>query len=236
LILVIITARNSTESRVLEIGPATGQATLPLAQLANPYITAVELGGKLAVVAQRNLAAFTNVKIVIDDFEEWPLPTQKFDLVLAATAWHWINPDVRVRKSAEALRKSGYLAVIETYHIKGGSLDFFKKVQGLYNRYGLARWPEDDELPEAKDIREPSFEQDFGGDTFTKLQFQRYEWDQDFTTERYLGLLSTYSNHIALGDEARTRFFDEIKVMIKGKYGSKVVKCFLVQLVIVKKS
>jgi hypothetical protein len=155
---------------------------------------------------------------------------------LVATAWHWIDANIRVRKSAEALGKPGSLAVIETYHIKGGSLDYFKEVQGLYNRYGLAKSPEDDELPEAKDIREPSFEQDFGVDTFTKLQIQRYEWDQEVTTEGYPGLLSTYSNHIALGDEARTRFFDEIKVMIKGKYGSKVVKRFLVQLVIVKKS
>jgi SAM-dependent methyltransferase len=72
-------------SRVLEIGPGTGQATLPLAER-GCRVVAVELGPDLAAVARRNLARFPTVEVVTAAFEDWPLPSEPFDLVLAATA------------------------------------------------------------------------------------------------------------------------------------------------------
>jgi protein-L-isoaspartate O-methyltransferase len=51
-------------------------------------VVAVELGAGLAAVARRNLAGFPDVEVVTAAFEEWPLPTEPFDLVLAATAFH----------------------------------------------------------------------------------------------------------------------------------------------------
>src|SRR4029450_3430342 len=49
-------------SRVLEIGPGTGQATLPVAER-GLQIVGVELGERLAVVARRKLTEFPNVEI-----------------------------------------------------------------------------------------------------------------------------------------------------------------------------
>src|SRR5215204_4640687 len=102
-------------ARVLEIGCGTGQATVPLAER-GCRIVAVELGAELAAVARRNLARFPDVEVVTGAFEDWPLPPEPFDLVLSATAFHWIDPGVRVVKSAEALRPGGTLATIATYH------------------------------------------------------------------------------------------------------------------------
>jgi hypothetical protein len=90
-------------SRVLEIGPGTGQATVPLAER-GCRVVAVELGADLAAVARRNLARFPAVEVVTAAFEGWPLPSEPFDLVLAATAFHWVDPAVRVVKAADALR------------------------------------------------------------------------------------------------------------------------------------
>src|SRR5919108_4449878 len=81
--------------RVLEIGPGTGQATVPLAER-GCKIVAVELGEGLAAVARRNLARFPEVQVVTAAFEDWPLPAEPFDVVLAATSFHWIDPAVRV--------------------------------------------------------------------------------------------------------------------------------------------
>jgi hypothetical protein len=39
----------------------------------------------------------------------------------SATAFHWIDPDVRVVKAADALRPGGVLATVTTHHIAGGS-------------------------------------------------------------------------------------------------------------------
>ncbi len=121
-------------SRVLEIGPGTGQATLPLAER-GCQVVAVELGADLAAVARRNLAGFPRVEVVTAAFEDWPLPAEPFDLVLAATAFHWIDPSVRVGKVADALRPGGSLATITTEHIAGGDESFFAEVQDCYVRW-----------------------------------------------------------------------------------------------------
>src|SRR6266508_3421766 len=89
--------------RVLEIGCGTGQATVPLAER-GCQIVAVELGAGLATIASRNLARFPDARVVVAAFEDWPLPSAPFDVVVAATAFHWIDPAVRVAKAADALR------------------------------------------------------------------------------------------------------------------------------------
>src|SRR5437870_5484537 len=96
--------------RILEIGCGTGQATLPFARRGY-RILAVELGANLAAVARAKLAAYPAVQVHIGTFEEWPVEERAFDLAIAATAFHWIDPAVRCRKTAAALRPGGALAL-----------------------------------------------------------------------------------------------------------------------------
>jgi SAM-dependent methyltransferase len=102
---------------LLEIGCGTGQATVALAERGY-RIVAVELGPEMAVVARRNLARFDGVEVVTAAFEDWPLPDEPFDVVFSATAFHWVDPAVRVSKSADALRPGGILATVGTEHIR----------------------------------------------------------------------------------------------------------------------
>jgi SAM-dependent methyltransferase len=120
--------------RLLEIGPGTGKATIELARRAC-RITAVELGPNLAAIATRNLTALheahqqtgetiPRAEVVVSAFETWPLPDEQFDVVVAATAYHWLDPDMRLAKIAEALRPGGMLAVVETHHVANGDEGF----------------------------------------------------------------------------------------------------------------
>jgi transposase len=88
-------------SRILEICCGMGQATLSLA-MRGYRVTGIELGADMASVASRKLADFADVEVIVSDFESWPLPAQPFAIV-SATAFHWIDPTVRVHKSAAAL-------------------------------------------------------------------------------------------------------------------------------------
>src|SRR5260370_31245658 len=81
-------------SRVLEIGCGTGQLSVPLAQHGIALL-ALELSPHLAALARRNLKRFPNVQVEASSFEEWPLPRQKFDAVVSASAFHWLDPAVR---------------------------------------------------------------------------------------------------------------------------------------------
>ena len=103
-------------ARLLEVGCGPGKATLPLARMGF-RITAVELGDALAAEARRNLAAFPGVSVTTSSFEEWePPPGVLFDLVYAATAWKWVDPEVAYAKAAALLPRGGHLAVWAADH------------------------------------------------------------------------------------------------------------------------
>ena len=53
-----------------------------------------------ATLARRNLVEFSNARVEVEAFEEWQLPMDKFDAVVSASAFHWLDPAVRYSKSA----------------------------------------------------------------------------------------------------------------------------------------
>lgn len=215
------------EARVLEIGCGTGQATVSLAERGY-RIVAVELGTEMATVARRNLARFDSVEVVTAAFEDWPLPDEPFDVVFSATAFHWVDPAVRVSKSADALRPGGLLATVRTEHIAGGSEPFFIAVQNCYERFDPATPPglrqqSASEIPE--DDRELATSGRFGPESF-----HRYEWELSYSTAEYLDLLLTYSGHRALPPTQRSGLLNCIAGLIDGNHGGRVVKRYLTEL------
>ncbi|MEU8268933.1 class I SAM-dependent methyltransferase [Sphaerisporangium sp. NPDC049002] len=212
--------------RVLEVGPGTGQATVPLAER-GCQIVAVELGAAMAVVARRNLERFPLVNVVTSAFEEWPLPEQPFDVVLSATAFHWIDPAVRVGKAADALRVGGALATIATHHVAGGSEDLFREVQHCYERFDPSTPPGLRLLP-SSDIPADSAELD-GSKRFGPAVFRRYEWELSYSTARYLDVLRTYSGHRMLEEGARDGLLSCIGSLIE-RHGGQISKRYLTEL------
>lgn len=213
--------------RLLEIGCGTGKATLPLAER-GCEILAVELGSDLAEVARRRLERFRTVRIEVAAFEEWPLPPEPFDVVVSATAFHWIDPEVRVTKAADALRFGGTLATFRHEHVAGGSEEFFVDVQDCYERWD----PETEpglRLPRASEIAQDDEELERSG-RFEAAVFRRYEWDVDYSTEEYLALLRTYSGHRALALANLGGLLDCIAGLIDSRHGGRITKRYLAQL------
>jgi SAM-dependent methyltransferase len=215
-------------SRVLEIGPGTGQATVPLAER-GCRVVAVELGTQMAAVARRNLARFPAVEVVTAAFEDWPLPSEPFDLVLAATAFHWIDPAVRIAKTADALRPGGSLATVATHHVAGGDESFFAEVQTCYTRWDPATPPEGVALPAATDIPSTSDELD-RSHRFGPAALCRYEWELSYSTASYLEVLLTYSGHRDMDAAAQTSLLDCIARLIDAGYGGQITKRYLTEL------
>ena len=213
--------------RVLEIGCGTGQVTVPLAER-GCEVVAVELGANMAAVARRNLARFPSVRVETAAFETWPLPSEPFDLVLAATAFHWLDPAVRAAKSADALRPGGALATIATEHVAGGTEAFFAEVQECYERWDPAT-PPGLRLIHAADIPFADDEPARSG-RFGPALFRRYERDLAYSTEEYLDVLLTYSGHRALEPTRQKGLLDCIAGLIDGRYGGRIVKRYLTEL------
>ncbi|MFF3371739.1 class I SAM-dependent methyltransferase [Streptomyces sp. NPDC002680] len=215
-------------SRVLEIAPGTGQLTVPLAQL-GCRITAVELGPSLAEVARRNLRAFPLAEVTVADFEQWPLPPEPFDLVVCATAFHWLDPATRLPRAARALRPGGLLAVVTTHHVKGGTVDFFDRVQRCYEQWDPATPPDLQQVDEA-DTATDTDEWD-RSEHFTDVTVRRHARDIAYTVDEYIDVLLTYSGHRALDAPSRQGLLACVRDLIETRYGGRITKRYLHELI-----
>ncbi|QNE21767.1 class I SAM-dependent methyltransferase [Kribbella qitaiheensis] len=213
---------NTDRPRVLEIGCGTGQATRPMLER-GWSVKAVELSPELSGVARANLPG---LEVITTDFDVWPLPAEKFDLVISATAFHWLDPETRVIKSADALRPGGVLAVVSTHHVAGRD-PFFGEVQECYQQF-MPGTDKEEKLLAPDEVPADSSEIDASG-RFGPVEFRRYVWDQTYTTAEYLDLLNSYSGHRALTTVARDRLYDCIGARIEAAGGS-VTKSYLTQL------
>jgi len=96
---------------VLEIGCGTGQLTRQLAGRAF-HLTAIDIGAAMIEAARRNVADPMAV-FQVCSFEDFA-DTEHFDLIVSATAFHWIDPGVGLAKAARLLRPGGWLALLTT--------------------------------------------------------------------------------------------------------------------------
>jgi SAM-dependent methyltransferase len=215
-------------SRVLEIACGTGQATLPLAERGYA-VEAVELGAALATLARRNLAAHPRVRVSVSSFEEWPLPPEPFDVVLCATAFHWIDPAVRLAKSARALRAGGWLAVVDTVHVDGGGTrQLFVDAQACYLEFDPDTAP-GFRLPTVQDV--PVERDDLlDAGLFEPPVLHRYLREVSYSTQAYLDVLRTYSSVRRLPPQDQDGLLACLGDLIDTRYAGRLDMVYLTEL------
>jgi SAM-dependent methyltransferase len=96
-------------SQVLEIGPGTGLVTHRLLH-EGAHVTAVEPDLSMASYL-RGATASANLDVVPSSFEEADVGRDRFDLVVAATSFHWVDQEVGLSKLRQALRPGGWAAL-----------------------------------------------------------------------------------------------------------------------------
>jgi SAM-dependent methyltransferase len=194
--------------RVLEVGPATGKATLPM--IRRGYrLTCVEPGPALAAVARRNLAGL-DATVVESRFEDWRPGATRYALLFAATAWHWVDPAVRYVRAAEALADGGHLALWGTVHVIPRDGDpIFEEIQEVYDEIDGSLpagyvWPRPYEL-------DPQFDDIDANGLFETVDVRQFAWEVDYDADGYIDLLNTFSGHIAMQDWQRDRLHVEFR-------------------------
>ncbi|HJP75573.1 MAG TPA: class I SAM-dependent methyltransferase [Pseudonocardiaceae bacterium] len=212
-------------SRVLEIGCGTGQLTMPLLDL-GATVTAVELGPHLAKIAAAKTGP--RAEIVVADFDTWTGPRETFDVVVSATAFHWLDPETRLTRIAELLRPGGALATIATYHVFGGTEAFFAQAQREVYPHWYPSVDPDEPRPQPEEI---GFDRDLErGGLFGPIAFRRRTWDAGYATADYLDLLRTYSTTLALAPRTRHGFLHHIGTIIDREHGGRITKRYMTEL------
>ena len=222
-----VLAQLPAAARIVEIGCGTGQATLPLAERGY-QVTCVELGEQLAAAARRKLSRFPGVNVINANFETWRPPGADFHAVVAFTAFHWINPEVRYARAAALLRTGGSLAVVATHHVllPDGD-DFFLDVQEDYDAVVSDEPGTKGGAPLHPDAIEDLREDIDASGFFHNVCARRYLWDVEYTADEYIEVLGTYSGHRALDDETRERLLARIRRRAEARPGGKVRKTYL---------
>lgn len=207
-------------ARILEIGCGTGKSTLPLARR-GCNVVALEMGANLACVARHNLAAFPKVQVIQTRFEDW-VAEDPFDLALAVTAWHWIDPAVRYQRAASCLKAGAVLAFATTEHVFPPGYDpFFEQIQEGYQAIGAGRLPWPPPLPESTPDQRAEIEQ---SGLFGDVRVIRRVWTEEFTAEEHVALMQTASDHRLMEPEKREWLFSEMRRLIEARPGGRVRK------------
>lgn len=197
-------------SNVVEIGIGGGQATLPILKT-GCKLTAVEYGDNLAELCRQKFKKFPGFSAVTAKFEDFTYDNNLCDLIYSASAFHWVPEDVGYTKVYEMLKSGGVFARFANHPYKDKSREeiheAFQKIYSVYmpGSLGSYEYSEDDAKKRA-DIA-----QEYG---FVDISYKLYHRTRSFSSNEYISLLGTYSDHIAIEENIRKKFFSEIKNVI----------------------
>lgn len=227
--LVAITGLTQ-HSSILEVGCGTGQATRSLAAL-GCSVTALEPGEALAALARDRVREYPNVEVQTTRFEDWDHRDRRFDVLVAAASWHWIDPRIGWRRAHQVLRPGGWLAVLGNVVVRRpGELEVYAETADLHERYcpGNPDWgdpPLEDAVRTTTVGWGPPNEDREGwfGPTIVRW----YPMVQWLDGENFADLLRSTSLYQKLDATAREPLLDAIAERIRTKLDDRVPRRYL---------
>lgn len=209
---------------VLECGPGTGQVTRRLAA-AGAHIVAVEPDPGMGAFLRHTLAA-SDVEIIQASFEDAPLAKNHFDLMVAATSFHWVDQTIGLTKVQNALRPGGWAAIWWT--IFGDPIrpdPFNEAVTEL-----LGRDPGHQAPGSRFQLDERGRRTDLANAGLRNISSSRIEWSASMSTETTRALYDTMINVRRLPESERVRTLEAVESVVDGRFGGVVERPFVTAL------
>lgn len=217
-----------TPSGVLEVGPGTGQATASLLRR-GVHITAVELGPGPATFLSAKFAGEPRLNVVNAAFEDVEVAAGSIDMVVSATAYHWVDEAVRWTKPYTLLRERGVLALIDTVQVASeADRGYFAASQEIYDRWFPGEAP--GWAPAPGDAAPQQWDEFRACGLFEDIQLWRFRSDQRYERERYIDLVRSYSGTNRMEPAAREGFLAELGAYIEHEWDGYVVRPLVMAL------
>ncbi|GAA6622974.1 class I SAM-dependent methyltransferase [Scytonema sp. NUACC26] len=230
---VVEVAQLSANSKILEVGCGPATATVGFAHLGYS-MTCIEPNPDFFRLAQQNCQSYPNVEIQNTSFEEWALVEHEFDVVLAASSFHWISPEVGYPKAAKALQESGYLILLWNKELQP-SYEVYQSLSEVYQIYApsLNRY-EDRETQEQILSGLGKIAIDSG--QFKDLISGQVISEVTYNVDEYLMLLNTYSPYLKLDSQSKDALFTGLRHRIEHDFGGNLQLSYISAFHIAKKS
>src|SRR5580704_8954156 len=183
----------------LEIGAGTGILTELLAARI-PHVTAVEPDDRMrAVLEHRN----TGAQVVAGTAEEIPVEASSRDLVIAQSAWHWVDEVRAVPEVARVLRPGGRLSLV--WSGPDRTVDWMRSLWAG----GIVFSPEEQADVDARRRRRHVVNLDSAGlSPFGEPETALFRWTTPMTKTDLVALSTTYSAVITMDATARRRHLE----------------------------
>ncbi len=204
--------------RVVEIGCGTGKASVLFARR-GLGVVGVEPSPTMAAIARAHLAAFIDRTVSVAKFEEWEARPANADIVAAAQSWHWLDPDVALPKVARVLRRPGALAVFANTPGPNDT-DLRSELDAVYRTCAptladtsvMTRWSTGPAAAERWSLIMMSY-------GFERPEERYYDWNGAYSTDEYVMLLRTHSDHRLLPPDDLATLIDGIARVIDNNGG-----------------
>ena len=207
-------------SRVLEIGAGSGQATKRLLE-AGAHVVALEPSEALAAELSARLGTADRLEVVVSTFEDAELAPSSFDLVVAATSFHWLDPEQALPKIAAILRPGGWLALWwNTFGDPDRPDPFHDATEPLLRDLVPSPSAGTGGLPFALDVAARTSELETHG--FQDVEHEAERWTLRLDAPQTRRLYETYSNIARLPDPQREMILDEIERIADVEFGGRV--------------
>jgi SAM-dependent methyltransferase len=186
--------RDATDA--LEIGAGTGILTRLLIERV-AHVTAVEPDERMRAVLGATTAG-ADVRAGVA--EELPAESSSCDVVIAASAWHWVDEARAVPEVARVLRPGGRLALV--WSGPDRSVDWMRSLWAG----GIMFNPEQSDTVDQNRRRRHIVDLEAGGPSpFHDAETSLFRWTKPMTREDLVALCGTYSVVITMEDAARER-------------------------------
>jgi SAM-dependent methyltransferase len=203
---------------VLDVGCGTGIAARQFRD-AGCRVLGVEPDPRMAGLARQ-----LGTDVDVATFEEWEPDGRKFDAVVAATAWHWIDPVAGAAKAAQVLRPGGLLVPVWNVaqlppDLAGALADVCERVlpdAPFDFRAALTR-------PAVDIYREmlaPAVEGMRAKGAFEEPEQWRHDWEFTYTREAWLDVMPTQGAFTRLPADALAQVLEGVGTAIDARGGS----------------
>jgi SAM-dependent methyltransferase len=207
-------------TKVLEVGPGTGQATRRLLELGADPLVAIEPDAALAHLVRERFR--DRVEIRESTLEDAQLEDD-FGLVAAASSFHWVDEEVGLATIHGALRPGGWAALWWTGFGDANRADPFRDaIDPLMEGVQRAPAEVEDRRPFAHDAESRIAALEHAG--FTDTLPRRIEWWHTWDTEGIRALFGSFSPVLSLEPARRQELLDSIAGIAERNFGGKVTK------------
>jgi len=219
----LIAFTGSGKKNALEIGAGTGKATAPFLQ-AGYGVTAVEIGANMAEFLRERFKKYKNFNVIMSAFEDVVLNENSYDLIYAASAFHWVDAKIGCPKVFRLLKSGGVFALLR-YNFLATHNEFLdNEIHTVYEKYYFNYYTSKprtnrhrrshDEFKEPAEILKNYGFEDMKSYGFYDVSLKLYDVSWAFDADEYIALLETFSDHRHLPEENRAALYAGIKEKI----------------------